>query len=366
MLPVEIYFEKPPTEKLKVEKFASTLKVSLNDVIDISLNLSPFKPPAAIISAFIKEAKLSNEYRNYHSSELRSALSEFYNVPHEKIIVDSGSENILRNIILENIKKGDEVVHIVPNFTFFEKIFSHVRTKTKFLYTREDENFKIPENRLEATISHRTKLVILCNPNNPTGSFIEPSKISDLVDKFGKTLFLFDEAYGEFVNGSAIDLIQKHDNVIVTRTFSKAYGLAGLRIGYGIMSKDIVKKLLPRIDAYQIPAASEAAATESLKSVKVLEKNRTKLKLWTQKFRAKVNKISGLIAYNSSANFFLVNSKGIGITSTELFKELLKRGIIVRDCSSHTGLDNYFIRVCTSTPRKNKIVIEGLREILGG
>ena len=365
MLPVEKYFEKPPLEKMKIEEFSKAVKVPPEKIIDISLNLSPFRPIKPVIAAFSKESRLTNHYRNFHSSELRKVLSKFYNVPYEKIIVDSGSENILRNFIFEQIRKADEVVHTVPNFTFFEKIFRHIGAKTRFLYAREDKNFRIVKERLETIISHRTKLVVLCNPNNPTGSFIEPSGISDLVEKFDKTNFLFDEAYGEFVKESAIDLVETYSNVAMTRTFSKAYGLAGLRIGYGIMSKDLIRKLLPRIDMYQIPNASEDAAIESINNVKILQKRWKKIKEWTEKFRNSINKIAGFKAYDTTANFFLVNSENASITSTKLFKELLKRGIIVRDCSSHVGLNEYFIRICTSTPKNNKIVVDTLREILG-
>lgn len=364
MLPVEKYFDPIPPEKMRSEALAESLDIHKKNVIDISLNISPLRPMGSVINALLNEARFSNEYRNFQNSELRKTLSEFYNIPFEKILVDCGSENILRNFILENVKPGDEVVHIVPNFTFFEKILNDIKANTKFIYSKEEYGFSIPLNEIEASISEKTKLVIFCNPNNPTSRFIQPSKITNIIEKYPNTLFLFDEAYGEFVNESAIDLIETYNNITVTRTFSKAHELAGLRVGYAFMSKELIKKHLIRMSPFQVSNACEAAAIESMRNIDFLQKRWNKIRNWTEKFRSEVNKISGLKAYNSSTNFFLVNTMKANITSTVLFKELLKRGIIVRDCSSHNGLNEHFIRMATSTPKKNRIVISTIKDIL--
>ncbi|HTX61356.1 MAG TPA: aminotransferase class I/II-fold pyridoxal phosphate-dependent enzyme, partial [Methanobacterium sp.] len=226
----------------------------------------------------------------------------------------------------------------------------------------------MPQNTLNVnsvleSITPRTRIIFLCTPNNPTGALIDRNDIITILENTN-ALVVVDEAYFEFSGTNNVDLLEEYDNLFILRTFSKVLGLAGMRIGYGLGNTpfiDYIKRVKP---VFSLTRLSQVAANASLKDQDYIEKS-VKLSVKSREYLyQELSKISKLEVYDSQANYLLVDIRKTGMKSKILCEELLKKGIIVRDCSSFRGLDEHWIRVSVGTLEEDKKFIDIIKEII--
>jgi histidinol-phosphate aminotransferase len=330
--------------------------------IHLGLCENPLPPLDEAIEAAIREMPSSNHYTEPYSHNLKSHISNYIQISEENIHINAGSELILRQIFSRFGKK----VHLLsPTYYLFEEI---AETKT-YTLLNEKENFNYDITKLE--IPKATTLVAIINPNNPTGNKFNINENIQLIDRNPNTLFLIDEAFIEFVDGggtaaeksTAVNLVSEYKNVIVTRTFSKAFSLAGCRVGYAIANKELINYLDNINDAYPLSRSAEAAAIESLNHVDKINERVVHLKKTTKDLISSL-KTLGIVSFPTETFFFLIKIPFENTDADEFANLLAEHNIHVRPLHLK-GLENKYIRFATSTVNNNEIVISTIKEIIG-
>ncbi len=349
ILNISPYIPGKPIEEVKRE-------YGIKDIIKLASNENPLGPSKLAIKGIKKKLKELNLYPESSVYYLRKSLSEYLRVKEDMLMFGNGS-NELEQLIAETfVEPGDEVMFSSLSFV----VYSIVTDITGGIPIQvPHKNFRHDIDRFIEKLSEKTKLIFLCNPNNPTGTIITKDEFEKLMQNVSqKTIVVLDEAYFEYVEDKnypdGIKYLPKYKNLIVLRTFSKIYGLAGLRIGYGIAAPDIVNFIERVRPPFNVNSLAQVAALYSLKDKehvrKTIKVNNTGKKFLEKEFdKLKIEYIK------SHANFIFVKFK---YASKFVFEELLKKGIIIRPF-----FDN-FARITIGTMEQNKRLIKELKKIL--
>lgn len=353
ILDVTPYLPGKPIEEVKRE-------LGLRDVIKLASNENPCGPSPKVLKAIAQAAKTVNRYPDGSCYYLRRELAKRLGILPEQLIFGNGSDEII--VLATHIftTQADEVIMARPSFLIYE-IASKISGATiKFIDLKD---FRYDLQAMREAVTERTKIIFLGNPDNPGGTYLSGRKVKDFLKDLRKNILVFfDEAYFEFVNRSdypdTIRLLKTHKNIIVTRTFSKMYGLAGLRIGYGVADKEVIS-LLDRVrEPFNVNALAQAAALACLKDSGYYRRIARMLVAQRRYFYENLRKMD-LKFVDSVTNFILID---IRRDSLQVSQALLKKGIIVRDMG-FWGLDT-FIRVTIGTKQENEKFIRALKEVL--
>jgi len=320
--------------------------------IKLNMNEMPYLPPREIIEAAQKGLSNLNRYANPKDLELlREFLADYSGVSKKNIILSAGSDPLLREII-HVFSRWRKVIMVNPSF------FPTVQCTKEFVIKLIKIQLRPPEFNLNADIItneiNEPSLVIIDNPNNPTGKILIDREMAKIILENKNALLVVDEAYYEFSGATFADMVKEHPNLSVVRTLDKAFGLAGARIGYLIAGEDF-------LDAFStfyafLPQSSLYSAMEAVKDPSYIKKN---IKL-TIKERERVGKKleeMGLQVCPSTTNFLLIKTNIPSVA-----RELKDRGILVFDLSNQ-WLPGY-IRVSMGTPKENNIFLSSMKEIL--
>jgi histidinol-phosphate aminotransferase len=224
---------------------------------------------------------------------------------------------------------------------------------------QRDELFDIDMDALRDSVDEKTKIIFVSSPNNPTGNLVNEQKVEELLDT--GLVVVIDEAYYEFCNQTVANLVPKHDNLVVLRTMSKWAGLAGLRVGYGIMSPELVDHIIDIKSPYNVNVAAEAALLASLEDAPALLGNVAKIVSERDRLNAVLEEMPGITPWPSEGNFILcqlANSE----EASRVYEALASRGIFVRNFGSERLQDTF--RVAIGTPDQTDAFIAALKEIL--
>lgn len=340
--------------KTKTE-ISQKYNIPIEEIIALASNENPYGAPKRAQKA-IKEV-LSNLHRYptpQEEKELKRAIKTYLGLPEPyKVILGAGEDGVLENIFNTFIDKNDQVTIPFPTFSLYE-ISSKVHgAKIDFVERKKD--FSIPQKKLLDS-AEKSKLTFICSPNNPTGNLINSDLLAKLLKK--DTIVVLDAAYSEFTEKSYIDLLENNDNLIILRTLSKAFGLAGLRAGYAVVgNKEIAKNMKKIKSPFTVSKPALVAGKEALRSKDFLEKTKETV----MKQRKFLEKNIPFKTSPSEANFVVANVSPK--SSTEITEQLMKRGLIVRDCSAMKGMKNHYIRVTVGKPQQNKKAIEAMKEL---
>ena len=355
----------PKPNKINAEKYVAGLSSFKRKTVKIKLsaNESALGPSPRARKEFIKISKNLNRYPDSNGSVLKKTLAKKFKLDPNRIILGSGSDQIFELICRVFLKKGDEVV--VPQFSFIiYRIYSKIcGAKIKFA---KEKDFKISVDNILSKVTKKTKIVFLANPNNPTGTIISKKELLRLRKKLRRNILLvIDDAYFEYVKDknylSGIKLFSNSKNVIVTRTFSKIYGLAGLRIGWGYGHKNLIDTLNKVKPPFNINRAALFAAVESIKDVKWLNKEIKHVNKWVKIFYNNFKNL-GIETNFSYGNFLLVNFNKIRGNAKKIFLKLAKNGILVRKMDVYKIKNS--LRITIGSNIENKKLINTLRKII--
>ncbi len=332
-------------EKSKLEKGGFPL-----GGINLALCENPLPPIDEAIETAKKETYLSNRYTEPYSWKLKERISEYVNVPVENIHINAGSELILRQLFS---LYGQRVHLICPTYYLFEEI---AKDKT-YAFLDEKEGFLFDMRKLD--IPEDTTLAVIVNPNNPSGSVFNIKENISLIERHVDTIFLIDEAFIEFGGKAATELIFENKNVIISRTFSKAFSLAGARVGYAIANRELIDYLNTHNDAYPLARTAEGAAIASLEHLDKIKERVITLKNLAKDFAESLNRL-GIKTYPSENYFFL--GKVPYMNADEFANALSEKNIHIRPLHEER-LGNNFLRFATSSSENNKIVLNMIKEI---
>ncbi|MFA6065352.1 MAG: histidinol-phosphate transaminase [archaeon] len=295
------------------------------------------------------------EYGNFLSK-----LSKNVGVDSDELVLTNGTDEAINQIMQTYVEKGEEVIIPVPTFAMFKFYATLAGAKIREVLYNSDLSF--PFEQVMRGISNKTKVVVLVNPNNPTGTPIEEKQIIEIVKKAkaNDSLVMIDEAYFEFYGKSSIELIKDFDNLLVTRTFSKAYGLAGLRLGYIVSDKEIIANLRKSISPYSVNTVALICASAALNDSKFVLEYVTEVKKNRPIVSQQLSKI-GIKVFPSSANFVVGD---FGERCGEVYSKLKERGILVRNRTNDPLLKGC-LRIGVGTKEQCDKVIEAVKEIWG-
>ena len=324
--------------------------------IRLDFNENNLPPSPKILKTLDKEFLKENINFYPEDTSLVQAISKKYNLLPNNVMITNGSNAAIQAIINSFVEKGNEVILPFPTFSIYELLFCVRGVKLKKIFYNSDLSF--PTNSILKVISPKTKVIVLVSPNNPTGSSIGKKDINKILEKAKNTLVILDEAYCHFSRQNYIPLIKRYDNLVILRTFSKAYSLGGLRIGFLLGNSEIISQLLKSNLPYRVNFFSQKAALLSLSDQKYIEKNIKNILDEKNKLLLGFKKL-GIKTVKTDTNFILFYA---GIWAEMLYKELFNRGILIRNISKSQLLEG-FLRVSIGTAQENKIFLKELKEI---
>jgi len=354
----------PKPRNIIAEKYVAGLSLfkSRRSPIKLSANESALGPSPKAVKSYSSIGKGFVRYPDSDGTYFRKVLAKKFKLKTDRIILGSGSDQIFELVCKLFLNKGDEVV--VPEYSFIiYRIYSRM-FGAKVRYAKE-ENFTPSVESIMNCINKKTKIVFLANPNNPTGTYLNKDEVLKLRKKLrSDILLIIDDAYFEYIKdpkyASGIDLFSKSENVIVTRTFSKIYGLAGLRIGWGYGPRKLIKKLYEIKPPFNVSRPALFAATQAVLDTKWLNKAIEHNNFWAEKIFDVIDEI-GIATNRTNVNFFLLNFDFVNQSANKVFNKLANSGILVRQMDVY-GIKNS-LRVTIGNSKENKKFISVLRKI---
>jgi len=327
--------------------------------LDFSANINPLGLTSQVKEAIYKNFGSILHYPDPEAKNITRKIAQYWGIKEENVLVGNGSIELIY-LIMSAFKPKTTLIPI-PTFSEYERAARCIKSKIYFLRLKEKLRFE-----LQGTKINQADILFLCNPNNPTGNLI----LTDyrIIEKLPCELVIVDEAFMDFLpdekKHTLIWKAQKNKRIIVLRTFTKFFALAGIRIGYLVAHQSIVNKLWQYKIPWSVNSLAQIAGEILLKdryyfkaAHLIIEKERNFLS-------AQLKKIKGLKVYPSVTNFLLFKIEKDKISANDLTKRLLKEGILVRDCSNFRNLNNKFIRVAVRNRKENQRLIVALREIL--
>lgn len=341
-----------PIEEVKRE-------LGLEDVIKLASNENPLGPSPVAIEAMRKAAPDVWMYPENESPELVQALAEFYGLTPANIVCGAGSDELLHMLCLAFLAPGSEAISGEPPFmqyVFGPQLMGAKPVLTPMPRLNQDVDLML------AAVTDKTRLVFIANPHNPCGTMVKKQDMDRLLDNLpDHVLVVLDEAYYEYVDSSdypdGVEYLKQGRNVVVTRTFSKAYGLAGQRIGYAMADPELIGYLWQVKEPFSVTRQSQVAALAALGDQDHVAKGRKLNREGVELFCNCFDEL-GLFYGESYANLVLVDTKR---DCKLVYNELLKRGVIVRS-GEPFGLSTY-IRVSTGLPEQNQRFVDTFREV---
>jgi len=337
-------------------------ELGLKKVIKLASNESPYPPFSEAIEAIWSARNEVYRYPDGGCVELKNKLAKFLNVSETNLMIGNGSNELLRLLAQVCLNPGDEAIMANPSFIVYPTV-----TKIMNGVCREIplKNHRHDLVKMLDAVNDKTKIIFICNPNNPTGTIATKPEVDDFLRKVPDgVMVVFDEAYFEYVDNkdypNGLDYFSEEKQIVILRTFSKIYGLAGCRIGYGIASQPIVSAVNKIREPFNVNHLAQVAAMASLGCENQV-KERKKLNIEQKFYLYKTFDEMGLDYVKSEANFILVDVKQ---NSRKVFDQLLRKGIIVRTGDIFGPDYENYIRVTIGTPEENKKFIKALREVL--
>jgi len=297
-------------------------------------------------------------YPRAEQKELKEALSRYADVSPEEIVIGTGSDQLIDLVSRVFLRHGDEALSIVPTFSIYERCVKIQGALYKAVPLRDD--FTLDTEKILASATPRTKLLFLCSPNNPTANQFSSREIRFLAEDFGGLLAV-DEAYVDFAEESIIDLVEDFEDLVVFRTFSKVFGLAGLRLGCMIANRELARAMDERFQMpYTVSIVALRAALKLLEKIEIIKAAVEELKGERTKLIRELNRLKGVRAFDSKTNFVLLQ---VDRSSDEVYKALLDRGVIVRNIGPVLGFNNC-LRVTVAPPPMAGRFLSALSEVL--
>ena len=297
-----------------------------------------------------------NIYPQLFSRDLRLKLQSHVGCPADHILVSNGSDDALDLICKTYLNPGDRVVSPYPTYTHF---LLYARSRGAVIdRIVSDDPFENDLRPVFDAVTDETKLIYLVNPNNPTGQFFEAAELAGLAEAAPRALVIIDEAYAEFARSSAVELVGRYANVAITRSFSKAFGLAGLRIGYLVAQPDIIRKLCRLYNPKSVNQLAQVAASAVLDDLEYYDRYIDEVKR-SKRLLGRWCRRRGLTFHNTPANFVMIKVERL----KEVIEGLADKGVYVRDRSGFPHLEGYF-RLNPGTVEQTVKVIRRFEQVL--
>ena len=331
--------------------------------VDVAVRLNTNESPLPVPPEWIQDVSDAvknvawNRYPDRSARPLREAIANRHGVSPNNVFVANGSNEVLQTLLLTYAGAGRTVATFEPTYQLHAH-FARI-SGAKVVSGQRDADFELHESEIRRVLeTAQPEVIFLCSPNNPTGR-LEPRRNIEVVVANAPGLVIIDEAYAEFSDWSALELVTEHSNVVVTRTFSKTWSLAALRLGYAIASTRIVEELNTVVMPYHLDALKQVAGERALQYVEQMQSRVAGIVQERDRIADRLGQL-GIETWPSGANFILFRPISAESTGPEaVWQKLLNAGVLVRDCSTWSGLDGC-LRVTVGTPVENDLFLKAL------
>jgi len=369
---------------------------NIKEILDYSSNINPYGIPESLKSRIIENLEILERYPDPDYVELREKLANLNNVNLSDIILGNGATEII--FLFMKVINPKKILIVSPTFGEYERAVKAVGTsrnsidlscsddnknienkeiEIEYFELKESDDFKLNIGNLKNQLEKKYDLLIICNPNNPTGKFLKLAQTEEILKECNKydTKLFIDEAFIEFLadgmKESIINTEENKKNLFVTRAFTKFFAIPGLRLGYGMyFDKELEQKISEKKEPWSVNNIAELAGLTVLDDTEYIEKTLkwiTKEKIYMYE---KLNEISGIKVYETEVNFITgkIDEKlfSEGLNVKVLREKMLEQGILIRDASNFKFLDERFFRLAIKDRESNKRVIEAIKEIFRG
>ncbi|MSO59097.1 MAG: histidinol-phosphate transaminase [Ilumatobacteraceae bacterium] len=336
--------------------------------VDVAVRLNTNESPLPVPPEWITDVRNAvdevawNRYPDRSALALRQAIANRHGVSADNVFVANGSNEVLQTLLLTYAGAGRTVATFEPTY----QMHAHLAriSGATVVSGQRDSDFELQESEIRRVLdTAQPEVVFLCSPNNPTGR-LEPRRNIELVVANAPGLVVIDEAYAEFSDWSALELVTEHSNVVVTRTFSKTWSLAALRLGYAIAPTRMVEELNTVVMPYHLDALKQIAGERALRYVEQMQSRVAGIVQERGRIAGRLGEL-GIDTWPSGANFILFRPTSAASSGSEsVWQKLLNTGILVRDCSTWAGLDGC-LRVTVGTPAENDLFLKALSWAVG-
>ncbi len=335
------------------------------ELLDFSSNINPLGPPSEVEELLRESSALIEKYPDIKYRKLRERLADWEGVNPEQILVGNGAGELI--YLLAELFRDKKAVIPVPTFSEYQAALKSRDCQVKFIQRREEDDFQLPLSRLRQEINKENAAgTFLCRPNNPDGSLLTRSRLKPLL---AETEYLIsDESFWEYLGEnnreSLLPFLAEYPGLIILRSLTKFYALPGLRLGYVIASRQLIEKISAFQPPWPVNALAAAAGSLIPDCSDYRRKSLKEFREASRIFRKKLKEIPGIKVYPGRANFFLCRlSANCG--EVHLLKErLINQGLLIRNCSSFTGLNNQYFRVAVRKEQENEQLLTALKAIL--
>ncbi|MCL2288863.1 MAG: histidinol-phosphate transaminase [Candidatus Bathyarchaeota archaeon] len=341
------------------QKLAQQLNIETSRIVKLNFNENLFIDKNSQTS-LIKQVADEIDLRVYPEDEMQKLiekLADYLHVPNGYIVIGNAGDEILDRIIRLFIEKGDTAVSFTPTFVIPQLCVK--RQEGEYVTAPLKNNFQLDVSTLQSLFSEKTRLLYICSPNNPTSNQMKPQDIETLTKTFPGIVIL-DEAYTEFAEYSFTPRIREFPNMIILRTFSKAFGLAMLRLGYAITNPELAEILTKKAPLpYPVSGFTIQMGIKMLENIDIMQTAVEALKKERENLIKNLNQLEGVQAFESQADFILMNTK---LPADLVHEKLLNRGIMLKKWGKLLQYENCF-RVTVGLPENNIKLIEALKQI---
>jgi histidinol-phosphate aminotransferase len=328
--------------------------------IKMDANESPYDLPLRvreILADELLEGNSLNLYPDSDANKLREQIAEYLGLNMENILIGTGSDELIHIIIEAFVGKGERVLCPTPSFGMY-KIFTRIAAGTPVEYALDGSFDTSADAILEAARKCSPKIIFICTPNNPTGNVLPSDDIIQILENFDGVVAV-DEAYGEFADETMANQVKEFGNLVVLKTFSKAMGLAGLRIGYSAACKSLTDEIYMVKPPYNINSFSQRAAMLVLDEIDLMRERIRQIVAAREWLYNELKSLDGITVFPSRANFLLIKVPNGRL----IYERLLKRGILVRHYIGHPVLENC-LRITLGLDEDNKEFLQALKEAM--
>ena len=352
----------------EVWEVANETGLNVKDLVDFSSSINPLGPSPRAIEAMKNSFEQLHLYPDSNSTALREAIAcHFRGINKNNVVVGNGSTELIYLFAQVFLKKGD--IAVVPAPTFGEYANATARSGSKLKQVKMSRAFQVEPGVFKREMQG-AKVVFLCNPNNPTSMLIPHKTVVGILEEAREddVVVFLDEDFIEFVDNdnqnSFVNTIDKYPNLFVLRTFTKFYGLTGLRVGYGIADEETIEVFSRVKMPWNVNSLAQAAAIAALAdkehSRKTMEVVRSERKFLSEE----LSRVKGFKVFPADSNFIFLDVRASGCTAAQLREKMVQQGILVRDCKSFAGLDAYYVRVAVRTRQENERLLDAFRKVL--
>ena len=349
------------------EKIEKIYGIKKENIVSFAANVNPLGESGKLKTALSERIDAITKYPDREYTSLRKAIGSYCKCDYNHITVGNGCTELISLFI--QITAPKKTLLLGPTYSEYERDLRINGSDISYYFLKEKDDFKIDSDEFISAITADTDLVIICNPNNPTGSLITPDKLKTILThcKDTNTYVMIDETYIEFVPDvdelSAIPLTELFDNVIILRGTSKFFATPGLRLGYAITSNSqILTDINTNKNPWMINSLAVVAGETMFLDEEYIDKTRSLILSEKTRCRQLIEESHKFKLYPSYSNFYLLKILDEGVDAHMLFERAIRQGMMIRDCSTFPGLEERFIRFCIMKPEDNTRLINCLTQ----